>query len=107
MSNKEMKNENSKVGQLASRLAELKLTQSQISSQENTSTRNSISTWLIAMTQNLQCEKVSQTFVPNAAQLAEVERVLVFLAEVDGEPIPSPEDIYQATIACQLHFNWW
>ena len=97
-----MKNENSKVGQLASRLAELKLTQSQISSQENIS---NMSTSLRSMTQNLRSEKLSQTFVPTAAQLKEVERILVFFG--DGETIPPPEEIYQATIDCQLIFNWW
>ena len=88
---KEIQKANSdQVSRLVSRLAEFKLTQEE-TPQENTSTR-SVST---------------QTFVPTAAQLAEVERVLVFCAEVDGEPIPSPEEIYHAAIEFQLYYNWW
>ena len=89
---KEIQKANSdQVSRLVSRLAEFKLTQEQTPLQENTSTR-SVST---------------QTFVPTAAQLAEVERVLAFGAWDDGEPMPSPEEIYHATIELQLQFNWW
>ena len=91
MSKKIQKAKSDQVSRLVSRLAEFKLTQEQTPPQENTSTR-SVST---------------QTFVPTAAQLAEVERVLVFCAWVDDEPIPSPEEIYQATIEFQLYHNWW
>ena len=90
MSKETQKANSDQVSRLVSRLAEFKLTQEQTPLQENTSTR-SVST---------------QTFVPTAAQLAEVERYLLFTA-VDGEPIPSPEDIYLTTIECQLQFNWW
>ena len=80
MSKKEIQNENSQVSRLVSRLAEFKLTQERTPPQENTSTRDS-------------------SFVPTQAQLAYLaERVLVFCAECDGEPMPSPEQIYQTTI---------
>ena len=79
MSKKEIQNENSQVSRLVSRLAEFKLTQERTPPQENTSTRDS-------------------SFVPTQAQLALAERVLVFCAECDGEPMPSPEQIYQTTI---------
>ena len=91
MSKEIQKTNSDQISRLVSRLAEFKLTQEQIQPQENTSAR-SVST---------------QTFVPTAAQLAEVERVLVFCAYMDDEPIPSPEEIYQATIEFQLYHNWW
>ena len=79
MSNNEIKKENSdQVSRLVSRLAEFKLTQAQTPPLEKTATRKSVST---------------QTVVPTAAQLAEVERVLMFL----GEPIPSEEYLVQIT----------
>lgn len=79
MSNNEIKKENSdQVSRLVSRLAEFKLSQAQTPPQENISTRKSVST---------------QTVVPTAAQLAEVERVLIVL----GEPIPSEEYLVQIT----------
>ena len=86
MSKKEIQNENSQVSRLVSRLAEFKLTQERTPPQENTSTRDS-------------------SFVPTQAQLALAERVLVFCAECDGEPMPSPEQIYQTTIEWQLFFQ--
>ena len=79
MSNNVIKKENSdQVSRLVSRLAEFKLTQAQTPPQEKTATRKSVST---------------QTVVPTAAQLAEVERVLMLM----GEPIPTEEYLVQIT----------
>ena len=116
MSKKEIQNENSQFSRLASRLAEFKLTQPQTSSansdevsrlvsrlaefkltqerippQENTSTRDSS----------------TQTFVPTAAQLAHIGAVMEFCAWYDGEPNPTPEQIYEATIKFYLYDEWW
>lgn len=79
MSNNENQKENlDQVSRLVSRLAEFKLTQAQTPPQEKTATRKSVST---------------QTVVPTAAQLAEVERVLMLM----GEPIPTEEYLVQIT----------